>query len=279
MPSDWSRAEVEVTVADYFAMLAAELSGVPVNKAAHRKRLLPRLNGRSEQAVEFKHSNISAALVDLGFPYITGYKPRANYQRLLYEVVAERLASDKKIQEIAAADVDQPISVPEVDDILSVLTDPPKTGPPAQNVNQLRSVRSPSTNYLAREAHNRSLGLAGEEFVLNFERARLISEGSELLAGRIEHTSRVRGDGEGYDILSFDKSGRERLVEVKTTKYGIDTPFFVSSNEVRFSATRPENYYLYRLFTFRTAPRLFTVKGSFEKTCWLSAASYLAGIR
>lgn len=119
-------------MADYFAMLAAELSGVPSNKAAHRRSLLQMLSGRSEQSIEFKHANISAVLIDVGFPYITGYKPRANYQGLLYEVVADRLASDAQLQNLAAADADRPIVVPEVDEILAVLTQPPFAEPREQ---------------------------------------------------------------------------------------------------------------------------------------------------
>jgi hypothetical protein len=65
--ADWSRVEVEATVADYFSMLGKELSGVPYNKAAHRRQLLTLLNNRSEQSIEFKHANISAVLLDLGF--------------------------------------------------------------------------------------------------------------------------------------------------------------------------------------------------------------------
>lgn len=115
--------------------------------------------------------------------------------------------------------------------------------------------------------------------MLNFEHARLLSLGKDVLAARIEHTSRVRGDGEGYDILSFEESGREWLVEVKTTKYGRETPFFVSSNEVAVSESHAAEYHLYRLFGFRLAPHLFTVRGTLQSTCWLSASSYLAIVR
>src|SRR6476469_6201410 len=66
MPNDWSREEVEATVADYLAMLSAELAGVPYNKAVHRRELVKLLDNRSEQAIEFKHANISAVLIDLG---------------------------------------------------------------------------------------------------------------------------------------------------------------------------------------------------------------------
>ena len=59
-------------------MLSAELAGVPYNKAAHRRELAKLLADWSEQAIEFKHANISAVLIGLGFPYISGYKPRSN---------------------------------------------------------------------------------------------------------------------------------------------------------------------------------------------------------
>jgi hypothetical protein len=175
MPNDWSREEVEATVADYLAMLASELAGVPYNKAARRRDLAKQLHNRSEQAIEFKHANISAVLVDLGFPYISGYKPRSNYQQLLHEVVSDRLTADPELLNVAAADADQPIVVPEVDDTLAVLTSPPASAEPPRAIQQPRARRSFSTNYLEREARNRSLGLAGEQFVLNFERARLLS--------------------------------------------------------------------------------------------------------
>lgn len=277
--TDWSRPEVEATVADYFAMLAKQLAGVPYNKTTHRRQLVTLLDGRSEQSIEFKHANISAVLIDLGFPYIAGYKPRSNYQRLLYDVVADRLASSRALLDLAAADADQPIAVPEVDDILAVLTDPPSPATPQNTVREPATIRAAiPINYLEREARNRSLGDAGEEFVMNFERARLIHAGQETLAGKVEHTARVRGDGAGYDILSFEATGRERLIEVKTTKYGRETPFFVTKNEVAVSESQAPGYFLYRLFTFRTAPQLFTLNGALTATCRLSPSTFLATV-
>jgi len=111
--TDWSREEVEATVADYFAMLEAELAGTPFDKTEHRRQLLPMLDARSEGSIEFKHQNISAVLIALGFPYISGYKPRSNYQRLLYEVVSARLASNQGLVALVEADVDRPVAVPK----------------------------------------------------------------------------------------------------------------------------------------------------------------------
>lgn len=75
-------------------MLREELLGRPYNKTDHRRLLQPRLLERSEGSVEFKHENISAVLAHLHYPYIDGYKPRANYQGLLMEAVTAYLAAN-----------------------------------------------------------------------------------------------------------------------------------------------------------------------------------------
>ena len=277
--SAWTEEEVEATVADYFAMLAAELSGGTYNKADHRRHLLPLLRRRSEQSIEFKHANISAVLIELGFPYISGYKPRSNYQQLLYKVVSERLALNSRLLQLATLDVERPVKTPAVDDILKVVTSPPKPITRGRHAAEHRSTYLPApVNYLEREARNRVLGDAGEEFVISFERARLIKLGCESLASRIEHVAKVRGDAEGFDILSFEKSGAERFIEVKTTKYGPHTPFFVSRNEVRISKAHARKYHLYRVFAFRTDPRLFALHGALSATCDLDPTTYIATV-
>src|SRR5690625_7423187 len=81
-------------------------------------------------------------------------------------------------------------------------------------------------DYLAREARNQSLGLAGELLALEYESRRLHALGQKKLASMVEHVSQSRGDGLGFDILSFDIDGRERFIEVKTTSYIAETPFF-----------------------------------------------------
>ena len=96
------------------------------------------------------------------------------------------------------------------------------------------------------------------------------------MAARIEHTSKVRGDFAGYDILSFDVSGAERLIEVKTTSFGERTPFFVSANEVRFSKATGEQFKLYRLFDFKGAPKMFELEGSIDQHCMLDPTTYRA---
>ena len=74
MSEAWSHEEVEAAVADYFAMLAKELSGEPYSKADHNRQLQNLLSSRTRGSVERKHQNISAVLIDLGYPYIDGFE-------------------------------------------------------------------------------------------------------------------------------------------------------------------------------------------------------------
>lgn len=104
----WSREEVEACVADYLRMLTLELNGQRYSKTAHANALMRLLDGRNRGSVEFKHANISAVLIELGYPYIDGYKPRANYQSMLLEVVEEQLLSNSEVQAAVEAAVARP---------------------------------------------------------------------------------------------------------------------------------------------------------------------------
>lgn len=280
MPGAWSRVEVEAAVADYFAMLGAELRGKSYNKAAHRRALQENLHNRSEPAIERKHQNISAILIELGFVYIAGYKPLGNYQQLLMEVVADRLETERALSETLKRQVEAEAALPSVDEILDTLQSPPT---PRQSISTSRTIHDrttplPKVNYLELEARNRSLGGAGEEFVVRFEKARLARLGKEALVERVERVSETRGDGLGFDVLSFDESGSDRLIEVKTTAYGASTPFFVTPKELRVSLQKQDRYHIYRPYAFRKAPRLFILSGAIEKGCVLEPSEYRATV-
>ena len=57
----WSDAENDRTIASYFAMLAEEVAGRRHSKAAYRHALIPLLQNRPDEAIAFKHRNISTA--------------------------------------------------------------------------------------------------------------------------------------------------------------------------------------------------------------------------
>ena len=119
MAEDWSIDEVDATVADYFAMLEHELRGESYNKKEHNRQLQVLLRGRSPQAIEFKHANISAVLIALGYPYIDGYKPRGNFQSLLLDVVSQRLGVADRLTRATELAVAAPVSLPIADRSLS----------------------------------------------------------------------------------------------------------------------------------------------------------------
>lgn len=275
---DWSREEVEAIVADYLQMLTLELAGQSYNKTQHRKMLQTKLNSRSDASIEFKHCNISAAMIELGFPYIRGYQPRSNYQTLLGIVAEEQVRGARSLDDAALAAVQQPAISPVQADFQKVKT----TAPSRDNTRALREPQHPMSfkavkrDYLEREAQNRSLGLAGEEFVVLFEHWRLNALGQPRLADKVEHVSQSKGDGLGYDVLSFESDGKERLIEVKTTTFGRDTPFFVSRGELALSQDAKDQFHLYRLFEFRKAPRLFDLPGALDQHCLLDPVTYRA---
>ena len=124
--ADWSEIEVEAAVADYLDMLALELRGEPFNKAEHNRALLRLLNRRSRGSIERKHQNISAVLIELGYPYIDGYKPLRNYQEVLKEVVEERLRSASALDnELASLVVGPPAPALLSSDILGICVPTP----------------------------------------------------------------------------------------------------------------------------------------------------------
>ena len=165
-----------------------------------------------------------------------------------------------------------------LEDILSILVPPPVRDDEPRTLRDMpRGVRKPvRRNYLEDEARNRALGLAGEELVLRFEYERLCRANQRTLADRIDHVANTQGDHLGFDIMSFEVDGRERLIEVKTTQFGALTPFFASRNEVDVSESRDANYQLYRLFNFIREPKMFTLGGSLGRTCDLDSIQFSA---
>jgi Domain of unknown function (DUF3883) len=277
MANDWSPVEVEATVSDYFDMLAKELRDEPFNKSEHNRNLQKLLNERSKGAIEFKYQNISAVLIELGYPYVDGYKPLANYQGLLRDIIEERLVGAATLNQAAASAVQKAvIKPPHIDDVLSILVAPPAQEPEKRVLNDKpSSIRKPvRRNYLEIESRNRSLGQAGEKLVVEFEQQRLWRAGKKDLSNRIEHVADSQGDHLGFDILSFELDGRERLIEVKTTRFGAMTPFFASRNEVGVSESRNEHYQLYRLFNFERQQKMFTLVGSLRETCKLEPIQF-----
>lgn len=261
-------------------MLLHEMRHEDFNKAERNRALQKLLPSRSRGSIEFKHANISAVMIELGYPYVDGYKPRSNFQGLLREVVERHVYSKPELAKAVAAVVERPAARPGgITDLLAIQVAPPT--PVRKRMDTLgedppRVRIATRRNYLELEVRNQSLGKAGEELALEFEHERLWRAGHKDLADRIEHVSDSKGDGLGFDILSFETDGRERLVEVKTTRFGAMTPFFASKNEVETSDERAAEYHVYRLFDFGRSTRLFMLQGSIHRTCELEPVQFRA---
>lgn len=273
MTTAWSEQEVELIIADYFQMLTEELKGNAINKSLYRKALQRLLNNRSEGSIEFKHQNISAVLINFGQPYIRGYKPRFNYQKILADKVRRFLLANKAIENNFKEFAEREVKNALIPDFYKILVDPPNLAKVNESI-PLYERRSLKTNYLEREQNNLNLGTSGERLVVEYEKWQLRSLGKDGLADQVEWISQEQGDGAGFDILSKDLDGKDKYIEVKTTKLSKESPFYFSKNELNFSIIEMNKYYLYRVFNFEMDAKMFIKKGSLSSICQYHPISF-----
>jgi hypothetical protein len=255
--TDWSDGEVDLIVADYLDMLRIELAGETYVKR-HRNEALQKLTGRSHGSIEFKHQNISAVLLRLGFPWIRGYKPMHNYQGALLSGIERFLQERPSFLDAPHEAISAPLANRQLTEAPSLFIEAPPilervTAAEPPQLRRLIQKFDPA----ARDERNRALGKAGEERVFYSERSKLASKGRDDLARQVRWVSQEDGDGAGYDILSFDACGRERLLEVKTTTGYQLTPFYISESERSLSEERADAFRLVRVYDFIRAPRAF----------------------
>lgn len=280
MSDSWSNTEVELIVADYFNMLSFEMKGEAYSKAEHRRALLPLLANRSEGSVEFKHQNISAVLINLGQFYIKGYLPRNNYQKILEDKVLEYLIKkptfENQFKKFAEKEVIEPITKVNFEKFVQEVTISSRVSEPEAAYLHKNPIK---INYLEREQNNRSLGLSGEELVIEYEKWNFIRLGKEKYAEQIRWVSKEEGDGAGFDILSKNLDGKDKYIEVKTTKLSKENPFFFSRNELLFSQSHADKYNLYRLYNFTDDPKMFIRNGSLDQICNMTPMNFKAVMR
>jgi hypothetical protein len=278
---DWTDEENDLIVEDYFDMLAAELAKHPYVKAHHRRDILPKLNGRSEGSVEFKHQNISAVMLGLGEPRIEGYKPASRFQMSLVDAVLRRKAKSQdwiKSVELRKEKVRQPYS--ELAE-----SEPLWFGPPPTHTNQpppvdldLMAAIGRKCDVAERDERNRSLGEAGERLVFDHEKSKLRLLGRFDLADKVRLTSKEIGDGTGFDIESFDDQGKTMLIEVKTTNGWERTPFHISRNELAVAEENRDSWHLYRIWNFVRKPNAFSIRPPLQEHVALTPTSFLASL-
>ena len=248
----WQDDELDAIIADYFAMLTADLAGQAYVKSRHSAALMAQI-GRTHRSVEFKHQNISAVLDELGLPWIPGYMPKRNYQNAIFDAIDRYLTQHPAILESPSI---APVTVAAES---AIFVNPPILTDIDQRIPERLQRLVRKFDPVERDHRNRTLGKAGESFVFDLERARLADADRIDLARKVRWVAAEDGDGAGYDVLSFDPSGRECLIEVKTTNGAARTPFFLSRNECELANERPTDWRIYRVHLFAKNPRIFTI--------------------
>ena len=171
------------------------------------------------------------------------------------------------------------------DDMNRLLVDPGKMilelqdCPTIVRKQKLSDGRGHKIDHVRKQIKDMKIGLLGEKIVIEYEKKSLFYEGRADLVEEIEHTSEEKGDGTGYDILSFDRNGNRRFIEVKTTVRGKDTPFYITDTELNFSAQNSENYTLYRLYNLNTkknSASFYILTGDVSRIVKFRATQYIS---
>ncbi len=267
--TNWQDDELDAIVADYFSMLLAELSGKAYVKSRHSAALMAKI-GRSHRSVEFKRQNISAVLDELGMPWIPGYKPKLNFQNAIFDAIDRYITKRPAILEPAQAS--KAVSPAPAE----VFVAPPVPTMTREKIPERLRRLVLKFDPVERDHLNRSLGKAGEAFVVDLETHRLKEGNRADLARKVRWTAEEDGDAAGYDISSFDLAGSPRLIEVKTTNGSARTPFFITRNEFRVAKEIPAQWRIYRVHLFASGPRVFTLAPPLEDSVKLSTETWRA---
>ncbi|MBU1288007.1 MAG: DUF3883 domain-containing protein [Alphaproteobacteria bacterium] len=267
--TDWADWQNDLIVADYFDMFGRVKAGERVNRL-ERNRELQSLTGRNKGSIERKRMNISAVLIDLDMDWMRGFAPNDRYQGSLVDAVERFLDRNPLWADDSDKTVD-PNAAPEL-----IEGAPPSRGFEPKPVKPLLERIARKHDHAARDSRNRSLGVLGEQIVFNHERRRLTEAGCPKLAEKVEWTARDKGDGVGYDILSFHPDGSPKKIEVKATNGPRTTPFFLTRTEREVSLEEPDAWRLYRLHDLGSAPGLFVLPPPLEATVALRPETWRA---
>ncbi len=251
----WSVAEVESAIKGYFQLLESELSGKAVNKARFIRELNTHIKDRTKGSIEYKFGNISAVLSEKGLDFLNGYAPYNKYQNLLVNMTESYLDENPNFRVLLEkkSPISKPILIDDLRPYQSYIVPVPK-------VSELKEERESYPRHIdfaAKDFRNRLLGKKGEEFVYALEKNNLEKQGLDKLATKVKWVSLEEGDGAGFDILSFDAKGREKYIEVKTTTLNINTSFYMSDSEIKFSKKHMSDFYMHRLYDFFNERRFY----------------------
>ena len=145
---------------------------------------------------------------------------------------------------------------------LNIADSPTITSKSKSNSNKVRTKED--INYSEQQAISQKIGDRGEELVLRNEIEKIKQWGlpDEILS-KVRRVS-LESDDYGFDILSFDKDGNERYLEVKTTKTnGKNFSFILTRNEFEHAKTYGSRYSFVIVFDILCNPRIWYMGNPF----------------
>jgi Domain of unknown function (DUF3883) len=182
----------------------------------------------------------AAALEQYGAKIEEARRVTANFRRLAVRSELDKHASYylKRVSDHQYAG--------RVRDVSAVAPNQPRTrvAPPPPE----KTYRAPrKVDWSALNQKGAVTGMKGEDVALAIEQEYLRSVGRKDLADRVSNHAQTKGDGLGYDILSFFVDGREKYIEVKSTTGALKTSFYLSKNELGFLGEHKDDAFLYRV--------------------------------
>ncbi len=176
----------------------------------------------------------------------------------LDETVEEEIKEKRRIKK-------NPSKVKKVDNTVSIeiIEFPSKTfkkKPAFSNSPTVKLYNFESIN--KRKARN---GKKAEELVVEYEKLKLIDLGYSNLAEKVDHVAKTKGDGLGYDVLSYDVVDGNILpiyIEVKGTTMNENSPFDITRNELDVANVHGKNYKIYRISSLgESTAKCFIIDG------------------
>lgn len=248
----WNEAEQDMVVGDYLVMLDKVMTGRAYDPANHQ-RALRFVTNRSGGAITFLQGEISAILTLIGLPILKDHPPRWDFGDGLVDSIDRCLTAKPAVLK----DLAQPPALlgRSVAPILAEGA-PSRAhhAPPSARAEQLVARFDPA----ARDLEARMLARIGVAAALVYEQRRLEERGRQDLAEQIRLV--LPADPEGCDLVSFSRTGAQRLIAVKTTTGGPATPFRLTPAEEALRAAQPGAFIVYRLYDVAREARVFRVR-------------------
>lgn len=115
----------------------------------------------------------------------------------------------------------------------------------SKNLIEKSPIKMSKEDYVKRLATCINNGKTSEEAVYILEKQKLVDLLREDLSEKVSWVSKDKGDGLGYDILSFTESGEEKYIEVKSSQKD-NYSFYLSQKELFFLQLN-SNAFIYSL--------------------------------